>query len=165
MTSVIDEIPQLISDSDLHITQLAMQLTSLMIQQSIAVGIKGLLNDILPNVYLIVRSPLLQGKLNVMLVYSIFLNANCYIYPYSLLILPLGGALNAVLHFFHILVATSDTCRKQGDESAVSFRDVLRSLIEPIYPQRSSKQRVSSPQSSTSTTTLHKQAFHSTGKG
>nr|CAB3227534.1 cullin-associated NEDD8-dissociated protein 1 [Phallusia mammillata] len=136
MKSVMDEIPQLISDSDLHITQLAMQLTSLMIQQPIAVGIKGLLNDILPNVYFIVRSPLLQG-----------------------------GALSAVLHFFHVLVTTSDARRKQGDDSAVSFRDVLRSLIEPIYPQRSTKQKVSSPQGSTSTTTtLHKQAFHSTAK-
>jgi len=61
MKSVADEIPQLINEADLHITQLAMQLTSLMIQHPVAGGIKGLLNGILPNVYLIVKSPLLQG--------------------------------------------------------------------------------------------------------
>ncbi|CAK8675597.1 unnamed protein product [Clavelina lepadiformis] len=133
MISVVEEIPQLINETDLHITQLAMQLLSLMMKLPIASSIKGILNDILPNVYQIVRSPLLHG-----------------------------GALNAVLEFFRVLVTCSETKRLRSEESIVSFRDVLRSLIEPIYPQRgASKQRSGSTQNSSN---LHKQAFHSTAK-
>ena len=64
------------------------------------------------------------------------------------------------MDFFRVLVASSDARRSRSDVTFVTFRDVLRSLIEPIYPQRTtSKQRPNTQQSP-----LHKQAFHSTGK-
>ncbi|XP_078488265.1 cullin-associated NEDD8-dissociated protein 1 isoform X1 [Ciona intestinalis] len=137
MGSVIEEIPHLINDADLHITQLCMQLLVLMLQLPISSNVKqGLLVETLPNIYQIIKSPLLQG-----------------------------AALNAVLDFFRILITISERQKEIGDPPLVAFRDVLRSLIEPIYPQKSSssKQRLSSsPQGQT--TSLHKQAFHSTAK-
>uniref|UniRef100_F6Z3T2 TATA-binding protein interacting (TIP20) domain-containing protein n=1 Tax=Ciona intestinalis TaxID=7719 RepID=F6Z3T2_CIOIN len=137
MGSVIEEIPHLINDADLHITQLCMQLLVLMLQLPISSNVKqGLLVETLPNIYQIIKSPLLQG-----------------------------AALNAVLDFFRILITISERQKEIGDPPLVAFRDVLRSLIEPIYPQKSSSSKPrlsSSPQGQT--TSLHKQAFHSTAK-
>jgi len=63
VSSVLQEIPQLINEIDLHITQLAIQLVTLVMGLSVAANAKAMLNDILPNIYQIVKSPLLHGKL------------------------------------------------------------------------------------------------------
>uniref|UniRef100_H2YRC3 TATA-binding protein interacting (TIP20) domain-containing protein n=1 Tax=Ciona savignyi TaxID=51511 RepID=H2YRC3_CIOSA len=128
MASVIEEIPHLINDADLHITQLCMQLLVLMLQLPVSNDAKkGLLVETLPNVYTILKSPLLQGRL--------------------------------------VLRSREDGLfiKSSGEPPLVAFRDVLRSLIEPIYPQKlTTKQRLSSPPQGQ--TSLHKQAFHSTAK-
>ena len=69
--------------------------------------------------------------------------------------------MKSVLDFLAVLV------RRNGEsKSFVGFRDVLRSLIEPIYPQQLMKK----PQRGTKIRSrdeaadiLHKQAYHSTG--
>uniref|UniRef100_H2YRC2 TATA-binding protein interacting (TIP20) domain-containing protein n=1 Tax=Ciona savignyi TaxID=51511 RepID=H2YRC2_CIOSA len=120
MASVIEEIPHLINDADLHITQLCMQLLVLMLQLPVSNDAKkGLLVETLPNVYTILKSPLLQGF-----------------------------ALNSVLEFFRVLISISEMQKSSGEPPLVAFRDVLRSLIEPIYPQKLTT----------------KQPFHSTAK-
>ena len=150
VSSVIDEIPQLISESDLHIAQLALQLLTLMFKLPVCTPSKGMLADILPKIYNIVKSPLLHGM-------EALTSPSC---SSSTKFCLAGGALNAVLDFFRILVTSNDG-RKTRNENFVSFRDVLRALIEPIYPQRlATKQRGSAPAGNPP---LHKQAFHSTG--
>ena len=63
VSAVLQEIPQLINEIDLHITQLAIQLVTLIMGLSVAANAKAMLNDILPNIYQIVKSPLLHGEL------------------------------------------------------------------------------------------------------
>ena len=65
MSSVMEEVPQLISESDLHITQLAVQLVTLMMRLPMGSSLKDMLSAVLPNIYHIVRSPLLHGKLSI----------------------------------------------------------------------------------------------------
>lgn len=64
MSTVVEEIPQLINESDLHIAQLALQLLTLMFQLPTSASTKGMLGDILPNIYNIVKSPLLHGEIS-----------------------------------------------------------------------------------------------------
>jgi len=135
MSAVIQEIPLLIDESDLHIAQLTLRLLTLMLKHPSSKGIKPLIVSILPRVYSIVKSPLLQGM-----------------------------SLEALLCFLQVLVVKHD-----GQRSFVSFREVLRSLIEPIYPQQQLHQpqqpRMSSKSRSREDSEgLHKQAVHSTAK-
>lgn len=136
MSAVVQELPNLIDESDLHIAQLSLQLLTLMLSHPSSKGMKPLLCHILPKVFAIVKSPLLQGN-----------------------------ALKSVLYFLQILVSRPE----DGSKPFVSFREILRSLIQPIYPQ----QHLDQPQRSSSKTgksdataseSLHKQAYHSTAK-
>ena len=63
MKSVVQEVPLLIDEIDLHISQLTIQLLTLILQQQQSREIKPLLADILPKVYCIIKSPLLQGHM------------------------------------------------------------------------------------------------------
>ena len=62
MSSVLEEVPQLINENDLYITQLSIQLLSFMMKLPVAGNAKEMLNQVLPNIYHIVQSPLLHGK-------------------------------------------------------------------------------------------------------
>ncbi|XP_077972104.1 cullin-associated NEDD8-dissociated protein 1-like [Styela clava] len=146
---VEQELAPLINENDLHITQLAIRLLSLMINTPAASAggpnwpspldaRPNLTSDILPTVYVIVQSSLLQG-----------------------------GALKAVLDFFKTLV-TCQAARSDGSE--ISFHKVLRKLIEPIYvPEKQTKQQARAsmsppPSAGQARQTLSKQAYHSTAK-
>ena len=67
MSAVIQEIPLLIDESDLHIAQLTLRLLTLMLKHPSSKGIKPLIVSILPRVYSIVKSPLLQGTVTLLL--------------------------------------------------------------------------------------------------
>lgn len=107
---IIAEIPPLLDESDLHIAQ-----WTLIILKSIAVQHPKALQDInsgiMPQVLVLVKSPLLQGNLKIKWV----LNNNCNTY------LPLGTALQSMLDFFKSLVK----CNLPG----LSYDNLLRMLL------------------------------------
>lgn len=60
--AVLNEIPPLLSESDLHIAQLSLHLlTSVARNQRSALQAGGVSGTILPEVFNLLRSPLLQG--------------------------------------------------------------------------------------------------------
>nr|XP_006631060.1 PREDICTED: cullin-associated NEDD8-dissociated protein 2 [Lepisosteus oculatus] len=114
--SILNELPPLIGESDMHISQVAITLlTSLAkVCPSSLFKIGG---SVLSEVFYLVHSPLLQG-----------------------------GALNAILDFFQVLVVTKT--------SNMGFNELMKELTGPFYgPQQSDVHAV-----------MHRQSYYSVAK-
>uniref|UniRef100_U3I866 Cullin associated and neddylation dissociated 2 (putative) n=1 Tax=Anas platyrhynchos platyrhynchos TaxID=8840 RepID=U3I866_ANAPP len=114
--SVLMELPALISENDMHVSQVAITfLTTLAkVYPSCISKISG---SILTEILQLVHSPLLQG-----------------------------GALNAIIDFFQVLVLTKT--------AAMGCSELMKQLTAPIYSSGSAGASV----------TLHKQAYYSVAK-
>ncbi|KFQ56748.1 Cullin-associated NEDD8-dissociated protein 1 [Nestor notabilis] len=113
--SVLTELPALITENDMHVSQVAvMFLTTLaQVYPSCISKISGL---VLAEILQLIHSPLLQG-----------------------------GALNAIIDFFHALVLTK--------AAPVGYTELLKQLTAPIYCSGAA-----------GAPTLHKQAYYSVAK-
>ncbi|KAM8995332.1 cullin-associated NEDD8-dissociated protein 1-like isoform 1-T1 [Ara ararauna] len=113
--SVLTELPALITENDMHVSQVAvMFLTTLArVYPSCISKISG---SVLAEILQLIHSPLLQG-----------------------------GALNAIIDFFHALVLTK--------AAPVGYAELLKQLTAPIYCSGAA-----------AAPTLHKQAYYSVAK-
>uniref|UniRef100_A0A8C6JW01 Uncharacterized protein n=1 Tax=Melopsittacus undulatus TaxID=13146 RepID=A0A8C6JW01_MELUD len=113
--SVLTELPALITENDMHVSQVAvMFLTTL--AQVYPSCISKISGSVLAEILQLIHSPLLQG-----------------------------GALNAIIDFFHALVLTK--------AAPVGYAELLKQLTGPIYCSA----EAAAP-------TLHKQAYYSVAK-
>ncbi|XP_065543369.1 cullin-associated NEDD8-dissociated protein 1-like isoform X4 [Lathamus discolor] len=113
--SVLTELPALITESDMHVSQVAvMFLTTL--AQVYPSCISKISGSVLAEILQLIHSPLLQG-----------------------------GALNAIIDFFHALVLTK--------AAPVGYAELLKQLTAPIYCSGAATAPM-----------LHKQAYYSVAK-
>uniref|UniRef100_A0A672QHI2 Cullin-associated NEDD8-dissociated protein 1-like n=1 Tax=Sinocyclocheilus grahami TaxID=75366 RepID=A0A672QHI2_SINGR len=113
--SILSEVPALIQDRDMHISQVAITLITCMAKVCPS-SLSKIGGTILPEVLNLVHSPLLQG-----------------------------GALNSILEFFQVLVATKTT--------NMGYGDLLKGLRGPFYDFKS-----------TDSMSVHKQSYYSVAK-
>nr|XP_055072782.1 cullin-associated NEDD8-dissociated protein 2 [Misgurnus anguillicaudatus] len=113
--SILTEIPALIQESDMHISQVAITLITCMAKVCPS-SLSKIGGTILPEVLNLVHSPLLQG-----------------------------GALNSILEFFKVLVATK--------ANNMSYNDLLKALKGPFYETKSFDSM-----------SVHKQSYYSVAK-
>ncbi|XP_051766972.1 cullin-associated NEDD8-dissociated protein 2 [Ctenopharyngodon idella] len=113
--SILTEVPALIQESDMHISQLAIMLITCMAKVCPS-SLSKIGGTILPEVLNLVHSPLLQG-----------------------------GALNSILEFFQVLVATK--------ANNMGYSDLLKALRGPFYDSKSSDSM-----------SVHKQSYYSVAK-
>ncbi|NXD66144.1 CAND1 protein, partial [Eolophus roseicapillus] len=113
--AVLTELPALITENDMHVSQVAvMFLTTL--AQVYPSCISKISGSVLAEILQLIHSPLLQG-----------------------------GALNAIIDFFHALVLTK--------AAPVGYAELLKQLTAPIYCSGAA-----------AAPTLHKQAYYSVAK-
>uniref|UniRef100_A0A9J8CVB2 Cullin-associated and neddylation-dissociated 2 (putative) n=1 Tax=Cyprinus carpio carpio TaxID=630221 RepID=A0A9J8CVB2_CYPCA len=113
--SILSEVPALIQESDMHISQVAITLITCMAKVCPS-SLSKIGGTILPEVLNLVHSPLLQG-----------------------------GALNSLLEFFQVLVATK--------ANNMGYSDLLKALRGPFYDSKS-----------TDSMSMHKQSYYSVAK-
>ncbi len=113
--SILSEVPALIQESDMHISQVAITLITCMAKVCPS-SLSKIGGTILPEVLTLVHSPLLQG-----------------------------GALNSILEFFQVLVATK--------ANNMGFSDLLKALRGRFYDFKS-----------TDSMSVHKQSYYSVAK-
>ncbi|TRY93810.1 hypothetical protein DNTS_012179 [Danionella cerebrum] len=113
--SILVEVPALIQESDMHISQVAITLITCMAKVCPS-SLSKIGGTILPEVLNLVNSPLLQG-----------------------------GALNSILEFFKVLVATK--------ASNMGYSDLLKTLRGPFYDSKM-----------TDLMSVHKQSYYSVAK-
>ncbi|ROI83697.1 Cullin-associated NEDD8-dissociated protein 1 [Anabarilius grahami] len=113
--SILSEVPALIQESDMHISQLAITLITCMAKVCPS-SLSKIGGTILPEVLNLVHSPLLQG-----------------------------GALNSILEFFQVLVATK--------ANNMGYSGLLKALRGPFYDSKSSDSM-----------SVHKQSYYSVAK-
>lgn len=113
--SILSEVPALIQESDMHISQVAITLITCMAKVCPS-SLSKIGGTILPEVLNLVHSPLLQG-----------------------------GALNSLLEFFKVLVATK--------ANNMGYSDLLKALRGPFYDSRSADSM-----------SMHKQSYYSVAK-
>ncbi|KAK7137279.1 hypothetical protein R3I93_017381 [Phoxinus phoxinus] len=113
--SILSEVPALIQESDMHISQVAITLITCMAKVCPS-SLSKIGGTILPEVLNLVHSPLLQG-----------------------------GALNSILEFFQVLVATKS--------NNMGYSDLLKALRGPYSDSKS-----------TDSMSVHKQSYYSVAK-
>ncbi|MBN3306198.1 CAND1 protein, partial [Amia calva] len=114
--SILIELPALIGENDMHVSQVAITLLTSLAKLCPS-SLPKISGPVLSEVFNLVHSPLLQG-----------------------------GALNAILNFFQVLVATKT--------SSMGFNELLKNLTRPFY----------NPPQSACAAPLHRQSYYSVAK-